>query len=30
MISNLAQVSSDAKLEEGVIVEAFSTIYEDV
>lgn len=30
MISNLAQVSSDAKLEEGVIVESFSTIYEDV
>lgn len=30
MISNMAQVSSDAKLEGGVIVEAFSTIYEDV
>jgi len=30
MISNLAQVSNDAKLGEGVIVEPFSTIYDDV
>lgn len=30
MISKLANVSSDAKLADGVIVESFSTIYEDV
>lgn len=30
MISNLAHVSTGATLEEGVIVEPFSTIYEDV
>ena len=30
MISNLASVSSNAQLGEGVIVESFTTIYEDV
>lgn len=30
MISKLANISSDAKLADGVIVESFSTIYEDV
>ena len=30
MISNLALVSAEATLGEGVVVEAFSTIYEDV
>ena len=30
MVSNLAHVSSDAKLGENVIIEPFSTIYEDV
>ncbi len=30
MVSNLAHVSSDAKLGENVIIEPFSTVYEDV
>lgn len=30
MINKLASVSSDAKLEEGVVVEGFTTIYDDV